>query len=108
MVVAVGATVMDVWPLYALNKVPPQDPVYHFQEAPAPNVPPLMVRVMFSPAQILLKSRLEVMEFAAMDGSETVTLKLAVEINPYTSVAVYVTVVVPLGKTDPGTCEDVT
>ena len=79
---------MEVCPLNALNKVPPQDPVYHLQEAPAPSVPPLMVRVMFSPAQILLKSRLEVMLFAAMEGSRTVTLKLAVEIRPYTSVAV--------------------
>ena len=79
---------MEVCPLNALNKVPPQDPVYHLHVAPAPSVPPLMVRVIFSPAQILLKSRLEVMLFAAMEGSRTVTLKLAVEIKPYTSVAV--------------------
>jgi len=79
---------MDVCPLNALNKVPPQEPLYHLQEAPAPNVPPFMLKVMFSPAQMLLKSRLDVMEFAATEGSNTVTLKLTVEINPYTSVAV--------------------
>ena len=82
MVVTVGETVMEVCPLNALSRVPPHVPLYHLQAAPAPKVPPLMVRVIFSPAQMLLKSRLEVTEVAAMEGSRTVTLKLTVDIKP--------------------------
>lgn len=73
---------MDVCPLNVLSKVLPHEPVYHRHAAPAPKVPPLMVRVMFSPTQMLLKSRLDVMLLAATEGSNTVTVKLAEEINP--------------------------
>ncbi len=45
------------------------------------------------------------MPVAAVDGSWIVTLKLHVLTLPAKSVAVYVTMVVPLGKVDPGICE---
>jgi hypothetical protein len=80
--VALGETVMDVAPLNAGRSVPPQVPVYHLQFAPAPRVPPLTVKVMFSPAQMLLKSRLEVIEEGSADVSNRVTTKLAVDMFP--------------------------
>jgi hypothetical protein len=79
---------MVLAPLKAGNKVPPQVPVYHLHPALAPKLPPLTVNWMFSPTQMLLKSRLDVTEVGAVDASKRVTLKLAVDTFPYTSVAV--------------------
>jgi hypothetical protein len=56
-VVAVGDTVMLV-PVPA--EVPPHDDVYHFQLAPVPRLPPLMLKVVFCPLQIVVVPLIEV------------------------------------------------
>ncbi len=48
--VAVGTT-EKVVPVVVPTNVPPHDPVYHFQLAPAPSVPPLTVRLTVVPGQ---------------------------------------------------------
>ena len=77
-VVAVGETVIEVMPLNAGSAVPPHDPLYHFHIPCAPRVPPLIVRVMLSPVQMLSKGLSEVIRVAATDSSKRVTLKLHV------------------------------
>jgi hypothetical protein len=99
-VVAVGETVMEVTPV-AMG-VPPQEFAYQFQLALAPREPPYNVSVADSPIHILLNTLFERTLSAATDSDILVTTKLQVEVFPYTSVAVYVIVVLPRGRFTPG------
>ncbi len=56
-VVAAGATVTL---LPVPTDVPPQLPLYHFQLAPAPRLPPLTFKVVFLPRQIVVVPVIEV------------------------------------------------
>ena len=51
MVVDAGDTVMLV---PVPKKVPPQEPLYHWTTAPVPNVPPVAVRVVLLPLQMVV------------------------------------------------------
>ena len=64
-VVAAGATVTL---LPVPTDVPPQLPLYHFQLAPAPKLPPLTLSVVFLPRQIVV---VPVIEVAGIDVSRT-------------------------------------
>ncbi len=72
MVVAVGLTLTEVPVPIA---VPPQDPLYHFQLAWKPSVPPLTVRVTVLPPQVV--SLLAVMPVGATDLLFTLMVLLA-------------------------------
>ena len=69
-VVAAGATVTL---LPVPTDVPPQLPLYHFQLAPAPRLPPLTLSVVFLPRQIVV---VPVIDVAGTEVSWTVTVTL--------------------------------
>jgi len=69
-VVAAGATVTL---LPVPTDVPPQLPLYHFQLAPAPRLPPLTLNVVFLPRQIVV---VPVIDVAGTEVSWTVTVTL--------------------------------
>ena len=71
MVFDVGLTVTDE---PVPTKVPPQLPEYHFQLAPVPRLPPLTVRVVLPPLQMVV---VPVMPVAAVERLLTVTVALA-------------------------------
>ena len=75
--------------------VPPQLPLYQFHVAPVPRLPPLTVKFVELPVQILLNGASDVTEVGSVDGVDTVTVKLHDEVLPFTSVAILFTVVVP-------------
>jgi hypothetical protein len=68
--VAEGATVML---LPVPTDVPPQLPLYHFQLAPLPRLPPLTLRFVFLPRQIVV---VPVIEEAGTEVSRTFTVML--------------------------------
>lgn len=80
---------------------PPQLPLYHFHVAPVPKLPPLTVKLVELPVQMLLNGASDVADVGAVDGAETVTVKLHVDVFPFTSVAILFTVVVPGGNVLP-------
>jgi hypothetical protein len=55
--VLLGATVSEV---PVAKTVPPHEPLYHFQLAPVPKLPPLTESVVFLPRQIVLVPLIEV------------------------------------------------
>jgi hypothetical protein len=61
----------------------------------------LAVNITLLPVHILLSGALVVADVGAVEGEDTVTVKLHVEVFPCTSVATLFTVVVPGGKVDP-------
>ena len=70
MVFDVGLTVTDE---PVPNKVPPQLPEYHVQLAPVPRLPPLTVRVVLPPLQMVV---VPVIPVAAAERLLTVTVTL--------------------------------
>jgi hypothetical protein len=92
-VVAVGDTVILV---PVPDAEPPQDDVYHFQLAPVPKVPPLMLKVVFCPLQIVL---VPVIEVAGTDVSFTVTVTLLQMVLLHVPSALTKYVVVAVGDT---------
>ena len=53
------------------NEVPPHEPLYHFQVAPVPRLPPLNVNVLLWPLQIVV---VPLMLLAGTEVSLTVTV----------------------------------
>ena len=76
------------------TSVPPQEALYQLKTAPVPNVPPLTVKVVLPPAQIVLVPLIAV---GAVDKVFTVTVELTVEVQPEAFVTVTVYVVVETG-----------
>lgn len=71
MVVAVGLTESE---LPVVTKVPPQLPLYHFQLADVPNVPPEILRVLLWPSHIV--AELALAKVAGTEVSLTVITML--------------------------------
>lgn len=61
------------------TRVPPQEPVYHFHDAPVPKEPPLTVNVVGCPQVVL---GLALAEVGSVEGVFTVTVTCAQVVVP--------------------------